>query len=81
MTMKRNFSVFIIAPVFEKPYGDHSEGQEECVEEQGEAVQFVQLQLLFIITNICGDYAPCYLFIHYAIKIYSEIKMMMASYH
>ena len=69
-------SVFSDLPVFEEPYCDHGEGQQECVQQQGQAVQLVQLQLLFIIADISRHYAPHYLLIHCAIKVFSEIKMM-----
>ena len=38
--------------MFEQPDGDHSEGEEEGVEEQGETGQLVQLQLLLIKTDV-----------------------------
>ena len=38
--------------MFEQPDGDHSESEEEGVEEQGETGQLVQLQLLLIKTDV-----------------------------
>ena len=36
-------------PVFEEPDGDHGECEEEGVEQQGEAVQLVQLQRKYLL--------------------------------
>ena len=62
--------------MFEEPYSDHREGQKECVEQESKAVKFVKLELLFIITDICGDYAFSYLTIHYVMPCKSEMKML-----
>ena len=65
-----------LIPMFEEPYSDHSEGQKECVEQESKAVKFVKLELLFIITDIGGDYAFSYLTIHCFMPCKSEMKML-----
>ena len=42
-------------PVFEEPDGDHSEGEEEGVEQQGETVKLVKDRLLLIVGDIWGQ--------------------------
>ena len=60
--------------MFEEPYCDHSESQKECVQQESETVQFVQLKLLLIITDICWDYAFSYLTIHYVMPCKCPLK-------
>ena len=62
--------------MFEEPYSDHREGQKECVEQESKAVKFVKLELLFIITDIGGDYAFSHLTILCFMPCKSEMKML-----
>ena len=70
--------------MFEQPDGDHSEGEEEGVEEQGETGQLVQLQLLLIKTDVWW-YSYSTVLIHSntdspCLLIYSEMISLIYNY-